>query len=178
MMAVCMRRVGFGRGVLMALAVCGAVSACADTSNTPASQRGFFGGIGAAVSGSDERRAAGLEQSATDAERKKQQLEARLGAANADAARTQVQVQAAEQRLAAVRSDLQRQKARLAAVRAGSQSGPSAEEAARLQRELDAVERERRAAQDASSAVTPATLQNLEERTRAISLALDRLGAV
>ncbi len=178
MMAACVRCLGFGREVLMTLAVCGAVSACADTSNTPASQRGFFGGIGAAVSGSDERRAAGLEQSATDAERKKQQLEARLGAANADAARTQVQVQAAEQRLAAVRSDLQRQKERLAALRAGSPSGSSAEEAARLQKELDALERERRAAQDASTAVTTATLRNLEERTRAIGVALDRLGAV
>jgi len=162
----------------MALVVCGTVSACADTSSTPASQRGFFGGIGAAVTGSDERRAAGLEQSAADAERKKQQLEARLGAANADAARTQAQVRAAEQRLAAVRSDLQRQKERLAALRARSQSGPSAEEASRLQRELDAVDRERRAAQEASNAVTPATLRNLEERTHAIGLALDRLGAV
>lgn len=178
MMAWRMRYAGFGREVLMALVVCGMASACADTSNTPASQRGFFGGIGAAVSGSDERRAAGLEQSAADAERKKQQLEARLGAANADATRTQAQVQAAEQRLAAVRSDLQRQKERLAALRAGAQSGPSAEEAARLQREVEAVDRERRAAQDASSAVTPATLRNLEERTRAIGVALDRLGAV
>lgn len=178
MMVACMRYLGFRREVLVALVVCGAASACADTSNTPASQRGFFGGIGAAVSGSDERRAAGLERSATDAERKRQQLEARLGAANADVARTQGQVQAAEQRLAAVRSDLQRQRERLAALRAGTQSGPSADEAARLQRELDAVERERRAAQDASNSVTPATLQNLEERTRAIGLALDRLGAV
>jgi chromosome segregation ATPase len=161
-----------------ALVTCAALSGCATASNTPASERGFFGGVGAMVTGADEKRASTLEQNAATAEQRKRQLEARLQAANTDVARTNQQVQAAERRLAAIRNDVQRQRERLSALRSSAPAGPSAEEAARLQRELDAVDRERRAAQEASAAVTPETLRNLESRTRAIGLALDRLGAV
>jgi chromosome segregation ATPase len=161
-----------------ALSVCVALSGCASASNGPASERGFFGGIGAMVSGADEKRAAGLEQTATDAERKKQQLQARLAAANEDAARTREQVQVAERRLAAIHIDLQRQKERLATLRASGGSSSAPAEVTRLQNEIEAIERERRAAQDATSTVTPATLRSLEERTRAVGNALDHLGAI
>ena len=166
------------RVVATALVACGVLSGCATASNTPASERGFFGGMGAMVTGADEKRASTLEQNAATAEQRKRQLEARLQAANTDVARTNEQVQAAERRLAAIRNDIQRQRERLAALRGSTPAGPSADEAARLQRELDAVDRERRAAQEASGAATPETLRSLENRTRAIGLALDRLGAV
>jgi hypothetical protein len=172
----CMRN--HWKGSLLALLVCGTVSACATPSDAPATERGFFGGIGAMVTGTDENRAANLERNAAAEEEKKRQLEERLAAANADAARTREQVEIAERRLAAIQTQVQRQKERLAALRAGTQSSSSAAEAVRLQNELDAIDRERRAAQDARNAVTPATLRNLEDRTRAVGNALDRLGAI
>jgi chromosome segregation ATPase len=130
------------------------------------------------VTGDDEKRAATLEQNAANAEQKKQQLEARLNVANEDAARTGEQVKVAERRLAVIRNDLQQQRERLAGLRASATSGPSVAEAARLQNEVEAIERERRAAQDASNTVTPATLRGLEDRTRAVGKALDRLSAI
>jgi hypothetical protein len=156
----------------------GPLSGCADSNTAPASQRGFFGGMGAMVSGSDERRAAGMESDAAAAEARSRQLAARADAAQRDAAITSGQVRASERRLANIRGDVQRQRERLAAARANATSPPVAAEAARIQNEIDAIEREQRSAAASVSTLSPATLQRLEDRTRDVSRALDRLGTI
>jgi chromosome segregation ATPase len=158
--------------VLASLVLTGCVAA---SENTPASQRGFFGGLGAAASGNDERRAQRMEAEASASEQRARQLEARANQAETQAAVTSGQVRAAEQRLASIQGEVQRQRQRLAAVQ---RAGKSPEEAGRLNAELEAIDAERRAAAASTGGVSNATLQGLENRTRRVNEALNRLGAV
>lgn len=141
-----------------------------------ADQRGFFGGIGAAVSGADERNVQRLESTA-----RKTELEARLAQRRQQeavqaASASGRQVSAAEQRLAAVQRDIARQRATVARLRREEQAGtPRAAEASRLDQELSALERERRAA---AGRANDAEIQRLEERSRAIDEDVRRFGAI
>ena len=154
------------------------LSACANQENVPASERGFFGGIAAASSGADVRRASNLEQEATERERKSREMAQRAASAERDAQNTSAQVRTAEQRLNALRSDLQRQKDRLAQLRAAqASSGPGAAEANRIQSELNEIEQQRAAIQSSGGSVTPAALNGLEQRAREVDRALNRLGS-
>lgn len=152
------------RGIVLASLL--ALGACA-SANAPASERGFFGGLGAAVTGADEQRARSMEAQATAAQN--QAL-----AARADALASQRRADASRQRLAAQQranvqqdADIARLRSQLADVRGSL----SAEEAARLNREIDAMERDRRDAAD------PAAQQRAEQRRQAIEDALRRAGA-
>ena len=152
-----------------------ALSGCASTEATPANQRGFFGGLGAAVTGSDQRRAARLDGDATVAEGRAEQLSARTVSAEREVAVTSGQVRAAEQRLAGIQGEVQRQRERLAALQ---RSGAPAAEATRISNELEAIDAERRSAAASTNTVSNATLKGLEDRAKAVNLALARLGAV
>lgn len=141
----------------------------------PASERGFFSGIGAAASGQDERQASALEAEASSREARAQQLAVRAQQADRDAQASSAQVRAAEQRLAALNSDLQRQRNRLNALKANT-SGASAAEVNRLQTELNDLDRDQRSAR--AGGISPAALKTLEDRAQALNSALAKLGAV
>lgn len=162
-----MRIVRISLGVLPLVV---ALAGCA--SQGPASERGFFGGIGAAVSGADERQASAMENEAAVREARLRDMAARASQAESDARSSSADVQAAEQRLAALRADIRRQRDRLSALRS---AGKSASEADRIQAGLDQLDRDQRAA--AAGGVSPAALRSLEDRTRSLNQALARLGA-
>lgn len=120
-----------------------ALGACA-AAEGPAEQRGFFGGLGAAVSGADERRAQTIEAQATAEQNRA--LAARADALAAERRRTQsaADLQAANRRLAALDRDIARLRGELETLRA--RRGPEgAAEGARLGQELDALDRARQA---------------------------------
>ena len=169
-MPVSMRRIAALSAIVLGAA------GCTTTDTTPANQRGFFSGIGAAVTGADEKRASTLEATAAQAEARNRQLSARVDAANQQAAITSGQVRAAEQRLANIQAEVRRQRERLNALQTGG-TAPAAE-VGQLKSELDAIDAERRSAAASSSAISPAKLQNLEDRAKAVNVALARLGAV
>jgi chromosome segregation ATPase len=164
-----MRQVGLA---LSFLALATALGGC---QTGPASERGFFSGIGAAVSGEDERQAQTLEAEASAREARAQQLAVRAQQADRDAQTSSAQVRAAEQRLAALNADLQRQRNRLNALKA-SASGASSSEVNRLQTELNELDRDQRSAR--GGGISPAALRTLEDRARALNNALTKLGAV
>lgn len=164
------------RGACFVLAGALVVGGCTTTDTAPATQRGFFGGLGAAVSGADERRAATLEADAANAEQRNRQLSARVASANQQGAITSGQVRAAEQRLANIQNEMLRQRQRLAALRSANSVPPG--EATQLNSEIDAIDAERRAAAASASSVSPAKLQSLEDRTKAVNATLAKLGAV
>lgn len=144
----------------------------------PANQRGFFSGIGAAVSGDDVRQARALETQADDQEAKAQQMARRAAAADQEARTTSAQVRSAEQRLASVRADVARQKSQLAQLMARQAPGTTSAEADRIQTELNKLESDQRAAAAQMNGLTPAMLQELERRAGAVGAALNKLGSV
>jgi len=137
-----------------------------------ADQRGFFTGMGAAMTGADFRNVQRLESNAQQSE-----LEVRLAQRRQDSAMQEAnlsgrQVSAAERRLVAVQRDIARNRATIARLRGELQAGtPRAVEANRLDQELSALERERRAA---SSDQT----QRLEQRSRELNEDVRRFGAM
>jgi len=144
----------------------------------PASQRGFFGGLGAAVTGADERQARTLEQQAASEEAKAQRMAQRAAEADRQARASGAQVRTAEQRLAALQADIESQRKRLAALKSGRRSGVDVAEADRIQLELEELDRAQRRAAAQVNSITPGTLQSLENRARQIGSALAKLGSV
>ena len=141
-----------------------------------ADQRGFFTGIGAAVSGADIRNVQRLENTAQQTELEARLAQRRQENAAQAASLSGRQVAAAEQRLAALQRDLARQRATIARLRREVQAGtPPAAEVSRLERELNALEQERRAA---AGRATQEDVQRLEERSRALNEDVRRFGAI
>lgn len=150
------------------------LSGCA-SGNVPASQRGFFGGLSAAVTGDDARRAQSLENTAAREEAVAGQAAQRATAAQTQASITSGQVRAAEQRLAALQKTLREQRATLDQLRRQANLSPSASaEGARLQQQIDALERDRRDATNRVGGPTPATVQQLEQRSQELSTSLEQ----
>jgi len=141
-----------------------------------ADQRGFFTGMGAAMTGADIRNVQRLEGTAQQSE-----LEARLAQRRqesaAQAANLSVrQVSDAERRLATVQRDIARNRATISRLRGELQAGtPRAAKANRLDQELSALERERRAAGSGSGAEQ---MQRLEQRSRELNEDVRRFGAI
>lgn len=161
---------------LTALGALLALAACADAGNVPASQRGFFGGIGAMASGSDERRAQSLENAAAQAESSNARLQQRANVAASQAAFTSGQVREAEQRLAALDRNLANQRAQLNRMRAQPGASPTASaEAARLDQEAARIQQDARTAARQVGGATPAQTQQLEQRARSVQSAMDQL---
>jgi hypothetical protein len=102
------------------------LAGCAGAGAGPASERGFFTGIGAAVSGEDVRGAQNLENAAALQERAAQMAAERNTAAQAEAARSGAAVRASEQRLARLQRDLAAQRATLDRLRAERAQNPAA----------------------------------------------------
>lgn len=153
----------------LALALWLLLAGCA-TAEGPAEQRGFFGGLGAAVTGADERRAQAIEAQATAEQNRA--LAARADALAAERRRTQSAAELAEanRRLAALDRDIARLRGELDGIRAQRGAGGAAE-GARLQGELDALDRARQAPSG------PRDVQALEARRARIEDALRRYGA-
>jgi hypothetical protein len=141
------------------------LGACA-SANAPASERGFFGGLGAATTGADEQRARGMEAQATAAQN--QAL-----AARADALASQRRADASRQQLAAQQRANTRQDAEIASLRAqlaDVRGRMTAEEQARVGREIDALQRDR-------ASPDPAAQARADQRRQSIEDALRRAGA-
>jgi hypothetical protein len=143
----------------------------------PASQRGFFGGIGAMASGADERGAAQMEATAAMAERGAQLAAAREATARQQAAQSSAEVEASQRRLNALQQRLRDQRATLARLRA-ERGAPGAAEAARLQAEADALEQERRTAARRIGGPSPEAVQRVEDRARNLDAALQRFSTM
>ncbi|MCE2920247.1 MAG: hypothetical protein LW837_09900 [Roseomonas sp.] len=155
------------------------LAGCAGAGAGPASERGFFTGIGAAVSGEDVRGAQQLESSAALQERAAQMAAERNAAAQAEAARTGAAVRNAEARLAAQQRSLAEQRATLERLRAERAQNPTAAaEGARLQSELNAQEREIRAAAARSGGPSADQVQRIERRAGELDAALQRFGRI
>jgi hypothetical protein len=155
------------------------LAGCAGAGAGPASERGFFTGIGAAVSGEDVRGAQQLESAAALQERAAFMAAERNTAAQAEAARTGAAVRAAEARLAAQRRSLAEQRATLERLRAERAQNPAATaEAARLQSELEAQERAIRAAAARSGGPSADQVQRIERRAGELDAALQRFGRI
>jgi TolA-binding protein len=135
----------------------------------PARERGFFGGLSAAISGEDERRARALEAEAGRAEAEALQARARAMEAERQRDLSAAQVGEAERRLAHLRtriSGMREELARLQAERRGRDQG----QGAALGQRLETLERERQAA---AAAPDPATAAQLERQAAEIARALE-----
>ena len=155
------------------------LAGCAGAGAGPASERGFFTGIGAAVSGEDVRGAQQLESAAALQERAALMAAERNTAAQAEAARSGAAVRASEQRLARLQRDLAQQRATLERLRAERAQNPAAAaEGARLQSELDALERDRRAAAALAGGPSTEQVQSIERRATEMDEALQRFGRI
>jgi len=155
------------------------LAGCAGAGAGPASERGFFTGIGAAVSGEDVRGAQRLESSAALQERAALMAAERNATAQAEAARTGAAVRNAEARLAAQQRSLTEQRATLERLRAERAQNPAAAaEGARLQSELEAQERDIRAAAERSGGPSADQLQRIERRAGDLDAALQRFGRI
>ncbi|MCA3366959.1 MAG: hypothetical protein INF79_15235 [Roseomonas sp.] len=155
------------------------LAGCAGAGAGPASERGFFTGIGAAVSGEDVRGAERLENAAALQERAAQMAAELNTAAQAEAARSGAAVRASEARLARLQADLAQQRATLERLRAERAQNPTtAAEAARLQSELDALERDRRAAAARAGGPSADQVQSIERRAGELDAALQRFGRI
>ena len=141
------------------------LGACA-SANAPASERGFFGGLGAAATGADEQRARTMESQATAAQnRALEQRSSTLAAQRrADASRQQL---AAQQR---ANTQQDAEIARLRTQLADARSRMILEESARVGQEIDALQRER-------ANPDPAAQARAEQRRQSIEDALRRAGA-
>lgn len=141
-----------------------------------ADQRGFFTGIGAAATGADVRNVQRLEATAQQSELEARLAQRRQESAVQAASLSSRQVSAAEQRLAAVQRDIARNRATVARLRRELQAGtPRAAEASRLEQELSALDRERRAAGSGGNAED---VQRLEQRSRELNEDVRRFGAM
>jgi hypothetical protein len=155
------------------------LAGCAGAGAGPASERGFFTGLGAAVSGEDVRGAQRLESSAALQERAAQMAAERNAAAQAEAARTGAAVRAAEARLAAQQRSLAAQRATLERLRAERAQNPAAAaEGARLQSALEAQERDIRAAAARAGGPSADQVQRIERRAGELDAALQRFGRI
>ena len=155
------------------------LAGCAGAGAGPASERGFFTGIGAAVSGEDVRGAQQLESAAALQERAALMAAERNAAAQAEAARTGAAVRNAEARLAAQQRSLAAQRATLEKLRAERAQNPTAAaEGARLQSELEAQERDIRAAAARSGGPSADQVQRIERRAGELDAALQRFGRI
>jgi hypothetical protein len=148
------------------------LTGCAGAGAGPASERGFFTGIGAAVSGEDVRGAQNLENAAALQERAAQMAAERDTAAQAEAARNTAAVRALEQGLAQQRTTLDRLRAERA------QNPAATAEGARLQSELDTLERDRRAAAARAGGPSAEQVQSIERRAGELDAALQRFGRI
>ncbi len=155
------------------------LAGCAGAGAGPASERGFFTGIAAAVSGEDERGAQRLESSAAMQERAAQMAAERNAAAQSEAARSGAAVRASEARLAGLQRSLTEQRATLERLRAERPQNPAAAaEAARLQSELEAQEREIRAATARAGGPSADQVKGIERRASELDAALQRFGRI
>ena len=153
------------------------LTGCAGACEGPASSRGFFCGIAAMATGADERGAARLENTAAAEEGAARAAGQRAERAQAEASRTGAEVRAAQRRLDALQQKLRDQRATLERLRAErGQSG--AAEASRLQSELDALERDQRAAAQRAGGPSPETVRQIERRASDLDAALRRFGAI
>jgi len=141
------------------------LGACA-SANAPASERGFFGGLGAAATGADEQRARSMEAQATAAQN--QALAARANTLSAQRRADQSRQQLAAQQRANQQQDAEI--ARLRAQLADARSRMTPEESARVNREIDALQRDR-------ASPDPAAQARAEQRRQSIEDALRRAGA-
>lgn len=150
--------------------------ACADAGNVPASQRGFFGGIGAMASGADQRNAQALENAASQSEASLGALQDRANRAAAQASMTSGQVQAAEARLATLDRNLSVQRDRLARLRARTGlTAIQANDAARLDEATARLQAETRAAAQRVGGPSAAQAQDLERRSADLQRQMDQL---
>jgi chromosome segregation ATPase len=124
----------------------------------PARERGFFGGLAAAVSGEDERRAQALEAEAGRAEAQALQARARVIEAERQREASAAEVRAAERRLAAVQAQIDGMRRDLAALQAERAARDRGQGEALGQR-IETLERERQAASVAPDAATAARLE-------------------
>jgi hypothetical protein len=153
------------------------LAGCAGAGAGPASERGFFSGIGAWASGEDERGAQRLENAAALEERSAQIAAQNAARAQGEAQRTTAEVQAAQRRLAGLQRTLANQRATLTRLRA-ERGESGAAEGARLQSELDGLERERRAAAARAGGPSAQDLQQIERRATDLDAALRRFGSI
>lgn len=153
------------------------LAGCAGAGAGPASQRGFFSGIGAAASGEDERGAARLEHAASLEERSAALAAERSAGAKAAAARSGAEVQAAQRRLAALQQRLRGQRATLERLRS-LRGEAGAGEVARLQSQMDALERDQRDLAQRAGGPSPEAVQRVEQRAGELDVALRRFGAI
>jgi hypothetical protein len=151
------------------------LGACA--TEGPASQRGFFGGIGAMASGADQRNATNMEATAAMTERGAQLAAQREATAQQQAAVSGAEVRAAQRRLDALQQRLRDQRATLARLRT-ERGAPGAAEATRLQAEADALEQERSAAARRVGGPSPEAVKRVENRARELDAALQRFGTI
>ncbi|QXM25166.1 hypothetical protein KO353_02625 [Elioraea tepida] len=147
---------------LLLVAACGA--------ERPAAERGFFGGIGAAITGEDERQARAREAEATAAETRALQARAAAIEAERRQAASAAALRDAERRLAALEGEIARLKRALAEARAGRPNDP---QGAVLQDRLERLDRERAAA---ARRPDPATADRLERQSRELNRALEAYG--
>jgi chromosome segregation ATPase len=143
----------------------------------PARERGFFGGLGAMISGQDQSHAQRLEGQATAEERRALEQRQRLGRAQAGQRQSAEELRAAEARLAALDGQLERQRAELARLRA-ERGAAGAAEGDRLAREAEAIRRARDSAGTRPGGPTAADAADLEQRARALEEAIRRYGAI
>jgi len=158
------------RKAALALAASLALQGCADPG--PASERGFFGGMGAMMTGGDERQAAKLENTAASEQRRALEARAEAQAAAARQQQSERDLAAAKARLDAIDADIARQRQVLARLRAQRGEAGRAE-AERLRRESDELARARARAGSQPSAEE---LQSLERLSRALDESLRRYG--
>ena len=158
------------RKATLALAASLALQGCADPG--PAKERGFFGGMGAMMTGTDERQATKLENTAASEQRRTLEARAEAQAAAALQQQSERDLAAARARLEAIDADIARQRQALARLRAQRGEAGRAE-AERLQRESDELARARARAGRQPSAEE---LQSLERLSRALDDSLRRYG--
>jgi hypothetical protein len=144
------------------------LGACAQ--NAPAGERGFFGGLGAAISGEDERQAQAAETRAQTAETRA--LEARAAAVQAEQrqAASASAVRDAERRLATLDRQIAAMRQDLAAARARRPNDP---QGAALSGRIEQLDRDRAAA---ARAPDPTTAQRLERQGQELARALEAYG--
>jgi chromosome segregation ATPase len=147
------------------LAVLVLLAGCAAQNAADPRDRGFLGGMGAALTGEDERRAQALEGQAASAEQQALRQRADPQAAERRAAQSAAARRDAERRYAALDRDIAALRQQVAAARArGAATEPAA-------RDLERLEQQRRAAPP----LDPEALRDLEARRDALSRTLRAL---
>jgi hypothetical protein len=158
------------RKAAFAILAAAALQGCADPG--PARERGFFGGMGAMMTGTDERQATKLENSAVSEQRRVLEARADAQAAAARQQQSERDLAAAKTRLDALDVDIARQRQALERLRAQRGAAGRAE-ADRLQRQSDELARRRAIAGRQPSAEE---LQALERLSNALDESLRRYG--